>query len=95
MSGIEKRKELLRQLCNALYVAYGPDASSDIMSQLTAILGGRRMVVPTPEALRREFRNNEIRSKFDGGNYAALSREYHLSKRQIRYILKGNIGGRN
>lgn len=57
--------------------------------QLTLLCGGQCLYIPKRETLEREGRDREIRARFDGGNYRALSAQFRLSVRQIRKILHG------
>lgn len=57
--------------------------------RLTLLCGGQNLYIPKRESLEREGRDREIRARFDGGNYRALSAQYRLSERQIRKIING------
>ncbi len=58
----------------------------DAYLKLSVLCGGQNLYIPKREALERQARNREIRARFDGGNYRALSAQYRLSERQIRKI---------
>ena len=62
----------------------------DAFVQLTLLCGGQNLYIPKRESLEREGRDRDIRSRFDGGNYRALARQYRLSERQIRKIINGS-----
>ncbi|MDD3164993.1 MAG: Mor transcription activator family protein [Oscillospiraceae bacterium] len=55
--------------------------------QLTQLCGGQNLYIPKFESILRGSRDRDIRARFDGGNYRALARQYHLSERQIRKII--------
>ena len=54
-----------------------------------ALCGGQDLYIPKLESLERSGRDREIRARFDGGNYRALSVQFRLSERQIRKIING------
>ena len=49
--------------------------------------GGSRIYIEKSDTIIRPNRNDEIRKKFDGGNYLQLAREYKLSEQTIRRIV--------
>lgn len=49
--------------------------------------GGSRIYIEKFDTITRPDRNDEIRKKFDGGNYKQLAREYKLSEQTIRRIV--------
>ena len=49
--------------------------------------GGSRIYIEKSDTITRPNRNDEIRKKFDGGNYLQLAREYKLSEQTIRRIV--------
>lgn len=67
--------------------AIGPEG----IDRLLLELGGSKPHIPTPgnfwSLLAREARDEEIRARFTGNNYAQLSMEYGLCERQLREIM--------
>jgi len=61
----------------------------DAFLKFVNLCGGLNMYVPKVESLERAGRDREIRARFDGGNYKALSALFRLSERQIRKIING------
>ena len=55
--------------------------------KLVDYYGGSRIYIEKSDTITRPDRNDEIRKKFDGGNYKQLAREYKLSKQTIRNIV--------
>lgn len=49
--------------------------------------GGSKIYIAKYDTITRPDRNNEIRKKFNGGNYKQLAREYRLSELTIRRIV--------
>lgn len=52
------------------------------------IYGGRSIYIPQSPKIYKELRDAEIRAYYNGTNTEALSRQYRLSTRQIRRIVK-------
>ena len=50
------------------------------------ILGGRTIYIPKIESLLRPARDINIKSEFNGGNYAELAKKYNLSERRVTEI---------
>ena len=61
----------------------------EAFTQLTLLCGGQSLYIPKRESLERNARDQDIRARFDGGNYRALAAQYRLSERQIRKIING------
>ncbi|MDE6520395.1 MAG: DNA-binding protein [Ruminococcus sp.] len=55
--------------------------------KLVDYYGGSRIYIEKSDTITRPDRNDEIRKKFDGGNYKQLAREYELSEETIRRIV--------
>lgn len=55
--------------------------------KLVEYYGGSRIYIEKSDTVTRPDRNNEIRKKFNGGNYKQLAREYRLSELTIRRIV--------
>ena len=56
---------------------------------LLELCGGMTLYLPKVDSIYRNPRDREIRMRFDGGNYRALSVQFRLSERQIRKIING------
>ena len=50
--------------------------------------GMRPLYIPKFTEIKREIRNHEICSKFDGYNFQELAREYELTETMVREIVK-------
>ena len=61
----------------------------DNFINLCELCGGITLYLPKVETLKLGGRDREIRSRFDGGNYKMLARQFRLSERQIRKIING------
>lgn len=55
--------------------------------KLVEYYGGSKIYIEKSDTVIRPDRNNEIRKKFNGGNYKQLAREYGLSELTIRRIV--------
>lgn len=64
----------------------------EAFSRLIYLCGGQNLYIPKRESLERLSRDREIRARFNGGNYRALSAQYRLSERQIRKIVSAPAG---
>jgi Mor family transcriptional regulator len=51
-------------------------------------LGGLEYYIPKCQSMQLEIRDVEIMKRFDGQNHADICREYGISERRLRQILK-------
>lgn len=56
--------------------------------ELCYMSGGVAVYFPKLESLLRDNRNKEIYTRFNGRNFRALARQFHLTERQIRRIIE-------
>jgi Mor family transcriptional regulator len=60
---------------------------TDAYSKLVEAFGGTTVYIHKKDGFSRTVRNEEIRKKFDGGNYKQLALEYCLTEVAIRQIV--------
>ena len=60
----------------------------DIVMEIIDYCGGSMIYFPSKKSVVRSARNRVINSKFNGGNYREISREFGISEMQVRNILK-------
>ena len=65
---------------------FAESAGLDATLTLLRCFAGGTVYVPQAKNIIREKRDNSIRARFNGSNYAELSRVFNLSIRQIRNI---------
>lgn len=51
--------------------------------------GGSKIYIAKYDTITRPDRNNEIKQKFNGGNYRQLALEYNLAEVTVRNIVNG------
>lgn len=59
----------------------------DNFQKLVLTFGGLNIYIPKKDSFNRAARNEEIRSKFTGGNFKELAAAYDLTEVQIRSIV--------
>ncbi len=55
--------------------------------KLVGHFGGTSVYIQKCDKTVKNLRDEKIKSKFDGGNYKALAREFNLSESAVRKIL--------
>ena len=61
----------------------------ELFIKLVITFSGDTLYIPSVEKLRNCLRNRDIRDQFSGrADIPRLSRQYHLSERQIRNIVR-------
>jgi len=82
---------ILREEAYAAAVAHGADRCEELANNLVARyvsrIGGFTAYVPTRRAQDRARVASEIYSRFNGTNFNELARDFHMSARNIRYII--------
>ncbi len=63
-------------------------AGLNIVKQIVQAFGGESIYIPKPESITRRRRDHRIYERFNGRNYRELAREYRLSLRQVRNIIR-------
>lgn len=75
-------------------VELGHELGPEVLERLLRKMGGQKPHIPSPENfwgnLEREVRDQRIRDRFRGNNYAELALEHDLSERQVREIVKSS-----
>ena len=59
--------------------------------KLVRIYGGSSIYIWKADTIMKNYRNNEICSKFNGFNYRELAKEYNLSEKMIREITSDKL----
>ena len=59
----------------------------DTYKKLVVNYAGSFLYIQKIDSVLKDLRDNEIREKFDGGNYGALAREYNLAEATVRDIV--------
>lgn len=59
----------------------------DAYKKLVVNYAGSFLYIQKIDSVLKDLRDNEIREKFDGGNYGALAREYNLAEATVRDIV--------
>lgn len=63
--------------------------SVEIERQIQQAAGGTQLYIPKSNSIDdKEARNRLIREQFDGANLEIIARQYHLSLRQVRRIVR-------
>ena len=55
--------------------------------KLVVNFAGSFLYIQKIDSVLKDVRDDEIRAKFDGGNYGALAREYNLAEATVRDIV--------
>ena len=55
--------------------------------KLISSYAGSFLYIQKIDSILKDVRDDEIREKFDGGNYGALAREYNLAEATVRDIV--------
>lgn len=55
--------------------------------KLVVNFAGSFLYIQKIDSVLKDVRDDEIREKFDGGNYGALAREYNLAEATVRDIV--------
>lgn len=61
----------------------------DSYLKLVRHFGGTSIYIQKADKVSKSSRDEQIKLKFNGGNYKALAREFNLSESSIRKILNG------
>ncbi|WP_370646129.1 Mor transcription activator family protein [Pseudacidovorax sp. NFM-22] len=69
---------------------WSPGATADLMRRLAACLGGMEIYIPRESAAERLTRHEKIRNRFNGRNVRELAKEFGISERTIRRILRAS-----
>lgn len=59
----------------------------DAYKKLVVNYAGSFLYIQKIDSVLKDLRDNEIREKFDGGNYGRLAREYNLAEATVRDIV--------
>ena len=59
----------------------------DAYKKLVVNYAGSFLYIQKIDSVLKDLRDNEIREKFDGGNYGKLAREYNLAEATVRDIV--------
>lgn len=59
----------------------------DAYKNLVVNYAGSFLYIQKIDSVLKDLRDNEIREKFDGGNYGKLAREYNLAETTVRDIV--------
>lgn len=59
----------------------------DAYKKLVVNYAGSFLYIQKIDSVLKDLRDDEIREKFDGGNYGALAREYNLAEATVRDIV--------
>lgn len=59
----------------------------DAYKKLVVNYAGSFLYIQKIDSVLKDLRDDEIRDKFDGGNYGALAREYNLAEATVRDIV--------
>lgn len=63
----------------------------DEFVELTRVYGGDILYIPSYKSLKKQVRNREIKTKYDGLNSKELAKDYDLSVSQINRIVRVKI----
>ena len=65
------------------------ERSVQVVSRMSAEVGGRRLYFPKQQPwISKAARDQRLRERFDGRNVAQLAREFRMSERNVRRIVK-------
>lgn len=59
----------------------------DNLKKLIRAFGGTSLYIPKSDSLTKEYRNQQIKQKYDGKNISQLAAIYNLSVARIRTIV--------
>lgn len=84
--------EILEREAAAVAACFGVPAAADLaaalVERIALTLGGARLYLPSMRTRCIGRRDDEIRGRWRGNNLDELAREYSLSKRQIRRVVR-------
>jgi len=64
------------------------DLAAALVQRLIKHAGGQKIYIPTPAHSKAQQRNAKICAQFTGANTADLARQYKITPKQIRNILR-------
>lgn len=77
-----------KELYDLLKVSIGQDNVNTLIKELSGLMEGQRVTIPTLKALEREMRDTNIRQQYDSGiSRKELALKFKVSERTIDSIL--------
>lgn len=83
---------VIEQEARAVALSFGvstpDDVAAALIERVLMRLGGGQLYLPKRSAQLQRARHQEIRARFKGNNVAELAREYGLTPRSVRRIVR-------